>query len=462
MERMGFSVDVELLKRFDKPGPRYTSYPTAPLFSTAYTAKRFEIDLIRNNHDSTHPLSIYLHIPFCDTLCYFCGCTTVVTNNRSNIDRYLAALQKEIALTGSYIRKGRPVTQLHWGGGSPSYLDPAQVRLLNRFIAAQFALAEDAEISVEIDPRGLTLDHMKAFREGGANRVSIGVQDFDERVQKAVHRYQPADLTYHAIDWSRSLGIDSINLDLIYGLPLQTAETFKKTLDEVIRISPDRIAVFNFAYVPWMKPHQKLIHAEDLPSPEMKLELLRITIETLAEAGYEYIGMDHFAKPTDELSVAQKEKTLHRNFQGYSTKAGADLFGFGMSAISHFENVYAQNEKTIDQYLAAIEKGSFPVHVGYRMNRDDEIRKYVIIRLMCDLEIIKEKVEDHFHIDFDEYFDDSLEQLHEFVSEGLVRHTLEKIQIVGAGRLLLRNIAMCFDAYLPAMKGTTPVFSRTV
>jgi len=462
MERPGFSVNAELLKRFDKPGPRYTSYPTAPVFSTSYTRKRFEIDLIRNNHGSTHPLSIYLHIPFCDTLCYFCGCTTVITNNRSNIERYLSALQKEIALTGSYIRKGRPVTQLHWGGGTPSYLEPSQIRVLNRFIASQFSFADDAEISVEIDLRGLTFDHLRAFRDGGVNRVSMGVQDFDERVQNAVHRFQPADLTYQAIEWSRKLGIDSINVDLIYGLPLQTPKTFKKTLDEIVRLSPERIAAFNFAYVPWMKPHQKLIHAEDLPSAEMKIELLRVTIETLAEAGYEYIGMDHFAKPTDELAIAQREKTLYRNFQGYSTKAGADLFGFGMSSISHFENVYAQNEKTVETYLAAIEQGEFPVDVGYRMNRDDEIRKYVILRLMCDLEITKEEIEDRFHIDFDEYFDDSLDQLREFVSEGLVRHTIEKIQVIGAGRLLLRNIAMCFDAYLPAMKGATPIFSRTV
>jgi len=462
MGDLGFTVDVELLKRFDKPGPRYTSYPTAPMFSSAYTPKRFEVDLIRNNHDGAHPLSIYLHIPFCDTLCYFCGCTTLVTNNRESIGKYLDAIQSEIGLTSSYLKRGRRVTQLHWGGGTPSYLEPAQIRSLNAFMARQFTFADDAEISVEIDPRGLTFDHMKAFREGGVNRVSIGVQDFDERVQKSVHRLQPADLTYQAIDWSRKLGINSINVDLIYGLPLQTPGTFKKTLDEIVRISPDRIAVFNFAYVPWMKPHQKLIHGEDLPNPEMKLELLRVTIETLADAGYEYIGMDHFAKPTDELAVAQKEKTLYRNFQGYSTKAGADLFGFGMSSISHFENVYAQNEKTMEEYLAAVAKGTFPVRVGYRMNRDDEIRKHVIVRLMCDLEITKEEIEDRFHIDFDEYFDRALEQLEEFVAEGLVRHTLDKIQVLGAGRLLLRNIAMCFDAYLPAMKGTTPIFSRTV
>jgi oxygen-independent coproporphyrinogen-3 oxidase len=456
------TVDIGLLKRFDKPGPGYTSYPTAPLFSAEHDKKRFEVDLIRNNDENTTPISLYVHIPFCDTLCYFCGCTTVITRNREHISEYLLTLKKEIDRLAHYVGKKRLVTQMHWGGGTPSYLSPAEIEDLSSFLRGRFRFAPDAEISVEIEPRGLTFDHLKAFREGGANRISIGVQDFDQRVQEAVHRVQPEKDTVDVIQWAGSLGINSINVDLIYGLPLQTLETFQDTLKRVIRLSPNRIAVFNFAYVPWMKAHQKLIHPENLPSPETKLRLLKATIETLSSAGYEYIGMGHFAKPDDELAIAQKEKTLHRNFQGYSTRAGADLFGLGMSAISHFGDVYAQNAKTLPQYYEAIQNGQFAASVGYKMTRDDIIRKYVIMRLMCDLEVVKSDVEEWFDISFDEYFDESLGQVSEFIRLDLVRNTLDKISIVGAGRLLLRNIAMCFDAYVNRTPKGKPLFSRTV
>ncbi|MDO8451942.1 MAG: oxygen-independent coproporphyrinogen III oxidase [bacterium] len=462
MDSLALSVDIDLLSRFDKPGPRYTSYPTAPMFSPAYTDKQFEIDLIRNNDGNASPVSLYVHLPFCDTLCYFCGCTTVITSKRDHVSSYLSMLKKEIARTSSAINRERPVAQIHWGGGTPSYLTPGEIEDLASFIRECFRIAPDAEFSVEIDPRALTYDHMQAFRQGGANRISLGVQDFTERVQKAVHRVQPDLLTLQAIQWAKDLGMGSINVDLIYGLPLQTLESFEETLDKVVKISPDRIAVFNFAYVPGIKPHQKLIHPEDLPSSNAKLQILKTTIETLTTSGYRYIGMDHFAKPEDELSLAQANKTLHRNFQGYSTRAGADLFGFGMSAISHFGEVYAQNAKTLPEYFERLENGRFATHVGYRMNRDDEIRKSVIMQIMCNLEVIKEKVEEHFGILFDEYFQDALEQLEEFRRLGLVQHTAEKISIIGAGRLLLRNIAICFDAYLPKLQTAQPIFSRTV
>lgn len=457
-------VDNDLLttlKMFDRPGPRYTSYPTAPIFSPDYTDKRFEIDVIRNNHENPAPLSLYLHIPFCDTLCYFCGCTTVITRNRSQITTYLKALEKEIGRMAPYVDRNREVTQMHWGGGSPSYLDPAEIEQLSNILRKHFHFSDDAEISVEIDPRGLTFGHMKAFREMGVNRISLGVQDFDERVQQAVHRIQPETLTRQALDWAKELGITNANMDLIYGLPLQTLETFQATLEKVIQINPNRIAVFNFAYVPWMKPHQRLIHSEDLPDADTKLQLLGASVETLTGAGYDYIGMDHFAKPDDELAVAQRLKALHRNFQGYSTKAGADLYSFGMSAISHFGDVYAQNAKTMTEYLAAVEARRFPTAVGYKMTRDDQIRKFVIMRLMCDLEVEKAEVEDFFHISFDEYFDSSIEQLFDFTRLGMVRHSLNRIVIEESGRLVLRNIAMCFDAYLNRFK-EKPLFSRTV
>jgi len=456
------SIDIDLLKRFDRPGPRYTSYPTAPIFSAEYTDQDFQNDLVANNGDNKAPMSLYLHVPFCDTLCYFCGCTMLVTRNRDYIQQYVDTMKLEIGRVAKLANKSRKVTQVAWGGGTPSYLTPEQITDLSGFLHEKFDFADDAEMSVEIDPRDLTLEHIKAFRKGGVNRVSLGVQDFNEEVQVAVNRIQPESITVDAIDWSRSVGIESINIDLIYGLPFQTLDSFHQTLDKVITLAPNRIAVFNFAFVPWMKAHQKLIHQEDLPSPEAKLLLLKDTIETLTRAGYEYIGMDHFARPDDELAVARREKTLHRNFQGYSTRAGADLFGFGMSAISHFGDVYAQNAKTVPQYSEAVTKGKFPTHVGYKMTRDDVIRKYVIMRLMCDLEVVKSDVEEWFDISFDEYFDRSLGELDEFIRLGLVKNSLERVVIEGTGRLLLRNIAMCFDAYISSVPKDKPIFSRTV
>lgn len=462
MKNNFLNVDIDLLKRFDRPGPRYTSYPTAPIFSEDYGEEQFKTDLTRNNEENKAPVSLYLHIPFCDTLCYFCGCTMLVTRNRDYIQQYVDTLKREIDMVARHIGSHRKVVQVAWGGGTPSYLTPTQIDDLSRFLRSKFTFAQDAEISVEIDPRDLTLDHIKAFRNGGVNRVSLGVQDFNDEVQVAVNRLQPERITMDAIEWSKSVGIDSINIDLIYGLPFQTLQTFQSTLDKVVDLSPNRLAVFNFAYVPWMKPHQKLIRQEDLPSPEVKLKLLKTTIEFLTSKGYEYIGMDHFAKPDDELAIARHAKTLHRNFQGYSTRAGADLFGFGMSAISHFGDVYAQNLKTVPQYSEAVNGGKFPTHVGYRMTRDDIIRKYVIMRLMCDLEVVKADVEGWFDVSFDEYFDQSLVQLNEFIGLGLVSNTLEKVVIEGAGRLLLRNIAMCFDAYITKVPKEKPIFSRTV
>jgi oxygen-independent coproporphyrinogen-3 oxidase len=349
-----------------------------------------------------------------------------------------------------------------WGGGTPSYLSPEEIRDLAKYIRERFTFASDAEISVEIDPRELTFDHLKAFVDGGAKRFSLGVQDFNDEVQVAVNRIQPESLTHQVFQWSRELGIKSINIDLIYGLPLQTVESFKATLDKVIELSPERIAVFNFAYVPWMKQHQKLLHQDQLPTAENKLHLLQLTINTLINAGYVYVGMDHFAKPTDELAREQKNKNLNRNFQGYSIKAGADLFGFGMSAISHFGAVYAQNAKDLSTYYEAINNGRFSTILGYKMTQDDELRKFVIMRLMCDLELDKRNIERRFGILFDEYFADALVKLEEFLPLNLLALEKDRIVILEAGRFVLRNIAMCFDAYLPKMAKEKQIFSRTV
>ncbi len=456
-------VDLRLLRKYDRPGPRYTSYPTAPLFSPSFSAGDFREEIAATNGPgTTGDISLYFHFPFCDTLCYFCGCTMLVTRDRNRIAEYNRALVKEIGLVAPMIAPERRVVQVHWGGGTPTHLTPDEIRTMGESIRSSFEIDPAAEMSVEIDPRELTRDHLVALRDAGFNRMSMGVQDFDERVQAAVNRVQPEAVSQRVYDWARETGFTSINLDLIYGLPLQTLSTFETTVRKVIGFGPDRIAVFNYAHVPWMKPHQKLIHPEDLPSPEDKLAILKMTIEVLANGGYDYIGMDHFALPGDELARAQKEKTLYRNFQGYSTKSGADLYGFGMSAISHFQGSYAQNAKTLTDYYASIDRGDFTTRLGYRMTDDDRVRKHVIMRLMCDLELDTRAVEAEFGIDFEEYFAPSLLALRQFIDDGLVTTLPGKIQIVGAGRLLLRNIAMCFDAYLESMAREKKLFSRTV
>ncbi len=457
------TVDVEILRKYDRPGPRYTSYPTAPVFTPTFGPKEYSDEIVRTNAaEDSSDLSLYFHFPFCDTLCYFCGCTMLVTHSRDRIREYNSYLKKEIDLIAPLISKKRKAIQLHWGGGTPSYLDPDEIREMGNYIRERFNYADDIEAGVEIDPRGLTFEHMQALRESGFNRISMGVQDFEQKVQEAVNRVQPEEITRDAVTWSRQLGFKSINLDLIYGLPFQTFESFEKTVNTIINISPDRIAVFNYAHVPWLKPHQKLIHQENLPTPEIKLEIFKMTIEKLLDAGYWNIGMDHFAKHSDELAVAQRNKTLYRNFQGYSTKAGCDLYGFGMSAIGHFKNTYQQNKKTLPDFYKTIGNNALATSVGYRMTDDDQIRKAVIIKIMCDMELEKSAIEKQFNIHFDEYFSDALPKLQPFIDERLVTHSSDKIIVNGVGRLIIRNIAMCFDAYLEKMMKEKPIFSRTV
>ena len=457
------SIDTALLKKYSGQGPRYTSYPTAPLFSKAFGPKEYQQEILTTNSaDENSDLSLYFHFPYCDTLCYFCGCTMLVTHDHSLIRNYNEYLKKEIELIAPMIAPNRKVTQLHWGGGTPSYQDPKEILNIGSFIKDHFHFDEEIEASVEIDPRGLTYEHMKALRESGFNRVSMGVQDFNEKVQEAVNRIQPESITRDAVNWSRTLGFKSINLDLIYGLPFQTLTTFEETVDKVIDISPDRIAVFNYAHVPWLKPHQNVIKTETLPTVEEKLEIFKMTIEKLVDAGYWNIGMDHFAKKTDEMSVAQQNKTLYRNFQGYSTKAGCDLYGFGMSAIGHFKNSYHQNLKTVKEYTGAFGKNEFATTVGYRMTDDDHIRKDVIMRMMCDMELDIPATEKKHRINFRDYFASSFKKLDTFIEDGLVTIEPTKIVVHGLGRLVIRNIAMSFDAYIDEMMKEKPIFSKTV
>lgn len=456
-------IDIELLKRFNQPGPRYTSYPTAPVFSQEFTADEYEREVSDTNaNNDSSPISLYFHFPFCEKLCYFCGCNMMVTHDRTAIRTYNDYLKKEIELLVLLISPNRKVEQMHWGGGTPSYLTPDEIRDVGNFIKSKFNFSDDLEASVEIDPRGLTREHMEAFRAIGFNRTSFGVQDFNLQVQEAINRVQSEEITRQTVDWANELGFQSINLDLIYGLPYQTVESFAETVEKIIDISPNRIAVFNYAHVPWLKKHQNVMPAEAMPSPDERLQILKMTIEKLVTSGYEYIGMDHFAKPTDELAVAQKNNTLYRNFQGYSTKAGCDVYAFGLSAISQFQNIYAQNLKNIKDYYTRVDAGFPATNVGYRMTFDDHVRKETINQLMCHLEIDKRGIEAKFGIDFEEYFAADIPKLQTFIDEGLLENNKEKIKIIGAGILIIRNVAMCFDAYLEKMMKEKPVFSKTV
>lgn len=455
-------IDTELLKKYSRPGPRYTSYPTAPVFSSDFTTADYVEEIRRTNAAETPPpLSLYFHIPFCDTLCYFCGCNMMVTRDRKKINNYVQYVKKELDLIRPMIRDDREVVQIAWGGGTPTYLHPDEIRDLAGYTQKLFPFAPNIEAGVEIDPREMTRDHLVALKEGGFNRISMGVQDFNPKVQQAVNRIQPEDMTREVLDWAHEVGFESVNLDLIYGLPHQTMETFEETLERIIDIDPDRIAVFNYAHVPWMKKHMALIKAEDLPTPEEKLRITVRTIEMLNAAGYRYVGMDHFAKPDNELAVAQANKTLYRNFQGYTTHAGADLYGFGITSIGQFDRMYAQNVKTLPEYYEALDAGHLATHVGYRLSDDDLLRRDVIMTLMCDFELDKRAIEKKWNIVFDEYFADAYERLQELVDDNLVSITDDRITVNGMGILVIRNAAMAFDAYLP-MQMEKPIFSRTV
>ncbi len=457
-----FKIDLTKFKKYDKPGPRYTSYPTAPHFNEKFTHENFLDEVIKTNYGKGLPdLSLYFHLPFCDTLCYFCGCNMLITRNRDRVKEYINYLKREIDMMRTYILPDRQVTQLHWGGGTPTHLMPEEIADLASYIKSSFDFKNDSENGCEIDPRDLTKTHLEALRNNGFNRISMGVQDFDEKVQKAVNRIQPEDITRQTVNWVKELGFSSINLDLMYGLPFQTLQSFSDTVDKVINISPDRIAVFNYAHLPWLKKHMALIHAEDLPQPEEKLEILKMTIEKLTSAGYVFIGMDHFAKPDDELTIALNEKKLYRNFQGYSTHAGSDLYAMGITAISQLHNVYAQNYKTEKEYFNSIDNETLPIAKGYNLSEDDILRREVISKLMCNFELDFSDIEKQFNINFKEYFSWGLNNLDEMINDELLILKDNKIEITQMGKLLIRNIAMNFDGYIER-KEDTAKYSRTV
>lgn len=443
------NVNLDLVRKYNVPGPRYTSYPPATRFTDAISWEALASRIEANNR-APRDLSLYFHIPFCETLCWFCGCTTVITLNHDKGREYVERLGREVALMASRLNPGRRVVQLHFGGGSPTFLRPDEIRRLGEIIHRHFTFALDIEAGVEVDPRRLTREHLVALREIGFNRASMGVQDFNPVVQQAVHRIQPRELTQQVLDWMRELGFRSINLDLIYGLPFQTPESFDETLDIVLEMQPDRLAVFSYAHVPWIKPSQKILERKALPTPETKLQLLKLVIEKLtAEGRYVYIGMDHFAKPDDELAVAQRNKQLQRNFQGYSTRAGADIYAFGMSSISQIPDAYWQNEKELPRYQEAVDAGRVPLHRGYFVTEDDKIRRETIMRVMCDLSLDFAALSEKLGIRFEDYFARELEALRPLEADGLVRRTPGGIEVTDTGRLFIRNVAMCFDNTLP-------------
>lgn len=439
------NVDLDLVRKYNVAGPRYTSYPPATKFVDTISWDQVAEKIAANNQ-TPRDLSLYFHIPFCETRCWFCACTKVITLNHGQGRDYLDYLDREVVLMKPRLYPRRQVTQLHFGGGTPTFLRPDELRRLGEIIHRHFPFAPDIEASVEIDPRRLTRDHLVALREIGFNRASMGVQDFNPEVQKAVHRIQPREMTQQALDWLRELGFASINLDLIYGLPFQTPASFNATLDIVLDMQPERLAVFSYAHVPWIKPAQKILEDKILPSPETKLALLKLVIERLtADQQYVYIGMDHFARPTDELAVAQRRKQLQRNFQGYSTRAGADIYAFGMSAVSQIPEAYWQNEKELPQYQEGVASGRVPLHKAYLVTAEDQIRRETIMRVMCDLSLDFAAMSRKLGIDFEQHFARELAALAPYAADGLVSRTATGVEVTDAGRLFIRNIAMCFD-----------------
>ena len=453
------SIDLEQFSKYSKPGPRYTSYPTALEFKDDFTYDNY-INYLESGDEK---LSLYVHLPFCRSACYFCGCNVVFTSKEGKLSQYVEYLKKEIDILASHIDTNREVIQFHFGGGTPTYYSAIELDEIVTYIKNAFPnFSKEAEISVEIDPRFFNEEQMKVFKKHSFTRISFGVQDFDAKVQEAVHRDQPYDLTKAAVDLAREYGITSINTDLIYGLPYQSLEGFKKTLEQILTLNPDRLAVFNYAHVPWLKKTMRKFDETTMPSPATKLAIFQYTIDFLTDNGYKMIGMDHFAKPEDELFGAIEKGELHRNFQGYTTKGGANLVGIGLTSIGEGARYYAQNTKDMKVYEAAVDSGKLPFERGVELSEDDYIRKHVIMELMANFSIDIKRVESELGINFKEYFADAIEDLGEFIDAGLVTLSEDKLKVSETGTLLIRNIAMPFDAYMQKYAGSKKSFSKTV
>jgi len=445
----GLSFDSKLIRKYDGFGPRYTSYPTADRFIEKFACEQFVDSLFARAASATiQPLSLYLHLPFCDTICYYCACNKVVTRDHGRSEKYIRYLAKEIEIVCGLVDSASPVTQLHWGGGTPTFLAAHEMTMLWRVLRDNFAFAPNAECSIEIDPRNVDAATVALLAELGFNRMSLGVQDFDPEVQKAVNRIQSEAQTRAVLDAARANGFRSLNVDLIYGLPRQTVASFDATLDKTIDASPDRIALYSYAHVPHLFKPQRRISEAQLPLPDTKLAILELAIEKLTRAGYVYIGMDHFARPDDELAVAQRDGKLQRNFQGYSTHADCDLLAFGISAIGKVGSTYTQNLRTLDSYYERLDADVLPCFRGWQLDADDLVRRDVIQALMCRSGVSFEDVEDTYSIAFHEYFATELEALKPLAGDGLIEITADAITVTPRGRLLVRSVAMVFDRYL--------------
>jgi oxygen-independent coproporphyrinogen-3 oxidase len=459
--RQELHVGEEFLARYNRPGPRYTSYPTAPVWNDHFGP----VDLQaahREAEEAQTPVSLYMHLPFCESLCLFCACNVIIQKDKRVAPPYLEVLKREIAHIGRGVSCARKVVQFHWGGGTPTYLSPDQLRDLFNFTREHFDFAPDAEIGVEVDPRITSAQHLEVLRALGFNRLSMGVQDFHPEVQQAVHRIQPFEQTNDLVREARRLGFESVSVDLIYGLPYQTPERFTTTIDRVLDLAPDRIALFSYAHVPWLKKQQGSF-AGHLPEGMQKFEIFRAGLLRFLDAGYLYIGMDHFAKPADELAVAQQNRTLHRNFQGYTTKAGADLYGMGVTAISGFRGAYAQNHRELALWEKAVNARGLATMRGYHLSADDRVRRAVISRLLCHTVVSKSEISREYGLDFDEYFASELRHLRQPQEDGLLILSGDEIQATWLGRIFIRNLAMIFDPYLESQKlDAKPLFSKTL
>jgi len=457
-----YEISLELLHKYNVQGPRYTSYPPAPSWSADIGPLDYE-KIIEESNRASKPasLSMYVHLPFCEKLCYFCGCTTFITGKKRSFESpYLEAIYKEITWLSQRIDRKRKVIQFHFGGGTPTYESPEELKKLADAIQKGFFFDDNAEVGIEVDPRVTSFDHLKALKEAGFNRLSMGVQDFDAKVQKAINRIQPFEETRDLVMKARDLGFLSVNMDLIYGLPYQTPKSFERTIEKILLIGPDRLAVYSYAHVPWLKRHQEVLE-KHLPSEKEKYQIFLSALKSFTQAGFQYIGMDHFAKPEDELAAARRNRTLWRNFQGYTTKAGTDLFGIGMSAIGCIHGAYVQNQREINPYQEAIERGGAATLRGFRLSQDDKVRARVIQNLLCHAVVVKSEIEKEFGIQFDSYFYESLKKLKGCADDGLVTLSSGEICPTEVGRIFLRNLAMPFDAYLPK-PGEKRIFSRTI
>lgn len=461
---VGRSVTAELLARYDRPGPRYTSYPTAVEFHEGFTSADYEPRLKSADALGEAPLSVYFHLPFCAERCLFCGCHVIISARPERARPYLGLLKQEIALVASRLPRRRKVSQLHLGGGTPTYYDPADLDGLLCSFFRYFEPVPEAELAVEVDPRVTTPAHLDTLAALGFNRISLGVQDFTPAVQEAIGRVQSIEQTARVVDHARSRGFTGINIDLIYGLPLQTPETFERSVEATIALGADRCAVYSFAYVPWMKQNQRKLDETLLPGRETKFALFALARERFLKAGYEPIGMDHFARPDDELARARREKRLRRNFQGYTVIPADDVLGFGISSIGDLRGAYIQNYKKLGQYKQAVEAGRLPVERGIARTADDEARRAVIHELMCNFVVERAQIEREFKLDFAAYFAPDLQRLEAHAAEGLVTITPERIEATPEGELFVRNLALCFDRYWREKHETSgqPTFSRTV